>query len=224
MANHCSQCGKPVLQSVKFCTHCGAALGDKNPQPQAWQRKREKVLGDPRPARRHRTKTLITGALIVLAIGWIYINMPESGNPIIKAQPVVVEPASYPATGQHMYDTPSRLENGKIILPLERLQEKKFVAFMYNAKTTVTPLLAYITGEGKVVTAVSMCEPCNSQRFHVRGEELVCNSCGSTWKLDNLEAISGSCGRFPPDAVPNEVVGNEVRIDEQIVAQWQRRI
>lgn len=69
-----------------------------------------------------------------------------------------------------------------------------------------------------------MCEPCNSTEFHIEGNNLICNSCGTTWNLNDLNAISGSCGRYPPDPIPSMVVGNEIQIDEYLVTNWKRRV
>lgn len=224
MKNFCSQCGKPVMQGTDFCTHCGASLTGKKPVRKEWQDKREKVIGRLASSRKSWTKRLVIAGAIVAGAGWVYTNLPDRGNATIKAQPAVVEPAKYSPADQQMFDTPSRVENGKIIVPLELVKERRFIAFNYQAPNNLVPLLAYVSGEGKIVTAISMCEPCNSQRFHLSGEDIVCNSCGTTWNLDNLEAVGGSCSRYPPDAVPNTVVGDEIQIDENTVAQWQRRI
>ncbi|MEO8168938.1 MAG: Fe-S-containing protein [bacterium] len=224
MNNFCSHCGKPIVTNAEFCTHCGASLTGKKPARKEWQDKREKVLrqGNPRPKRWMKSATI--AALFVAAFIWVYVNLPEGGNPIVRAQPVVAEPVKYSNAGQQMFDIPATIENGKIIVPLDLVKEKKFIAFNYESPDKTVPMLAYITTDGKIVTAVSMCEPCNSKRFHLSGEELVCNACGSTWKLKNLEALTGGCSKYPPDAVPNVVVGNQIQIDVQQVAQWQRRI
>lgn len=224
MAQFCSDCGKPTEANAKFCTHCGASFTETPAGKLHLQEKRAKVLGNQDTGKRKSYKTFFLALLIAALAGWVYINLPEGGNPIIKALPVVLSPASYSDAGQQMIDVPSKVENGKIIIPLELLKERKFLAFNYTKTSVPVPLLAYISGEGKVVTAVSMCEPCNSNRFHIKTDKLVCNTCGSTWELDNLEALGGSCGRYPPDAVPNTVVGNEIQIDEELVARWQRRI
>ncbi len=224
MSNFCSHCGKPIVPNAEFCTHCGTSLTGKKPVRREWQDKREKVLqhNNPRPQRWMKPATIT--ALFVTAFIWVYVNLPEGGNPIVKAQPVVVEPAKYSSAGQQMVDISTKVENGKIIVPVELVREKKFIAFNYESSESVIPMLAYVTTEGKIVTAVSMCEPCNSKRFHISGEELVCNACGSTWKVKNLEALSGGCSKYPPDAVQNVIVGNQIQIDEQTVARWQRRI
>ena len=209
---------------ASFCTNCGASLTGKTAVKAQWQDKREKVLGKQQNGGKNRVKVLIWTAAIAFLGGWLYLNLPESGNPVIKASPVVTNAVYYAPTAQQMTNIPVKVENGKITISLELLKEKKFVRFMHGDASSGLPLLAYISSEGKIVTAVSMCEPCNSTDFHIKGDKLICNSCGSTWELNTLTAVSGSCGRYPPDAVPNTVAGNEIRIDEQIVARWQRRI
>lgn len=224
MSHFCSQCGKSVPQGADFCTNCGTPLTGKKPARKDLQDKREKIIGQTTPSKKRWAKRLVIAGIIAAAAGWISINMPDTGNATINAQPTIAEPAKYPPAGQQMFDTPSRTEKGKIIVPLDLVKEREFIAFNYQAPNNVVPLLAYVSGEGKIVTAISMCEPCNSQRFHIQEENIVCNSCGTTWKIDNLEPVSGSCSKYPPDAVPNIVVGNEIQIDEQVVARWQRRI
>jgi hypothetical protein len=69
-----------------------------------------------------------------------------------------------------------------------------------------------------------MCEPCNSESFHIVSDELVCDACGTTWQLNNLEAISGSCGKYPPDPIPSSVKEGNIIINAADVEKWQRRV
>ncbi len=222
MENFCSACGKPVEKNANYCTHCGASLSGKAPAKTEWQQKREKVLGKQRGGSKRMRSLLWVVGLSVL-VGWVYFNTPERGNPIIKALPVVTNAENYGPSAKQMSAIGATVENGSIVLSLDLLKEKKLIRFVYGDSSSGLPLLAYISGEGKVITAVSMCEPCNSTMFHIQGDKIICNSCGTTWELNTLEAVSGSCGRFPPDALPNTVVGNKVHINEQLVARWQRR-
>lgn len=224
MAQFCSDCGRPIETNAKFCTHCGASLTGKAPAKPNWQEKRERVLGKQQSSDKSRLKTFIIVGVVAAFAVWLYLNLPESGNPIIKVSPIVTEAAQYPQTGQQMAPIAAKVEDGKIIIPLNVVKEKKFVKFSYGDQVNGLPLLAYVSGEGKIVTAVSVCEPCNSTDFHISADMVVCNACGSTWEVNTLEAVSGACGRYPPDAVPNTVVGNEIQIDEKLVARWQRRI
>jgi len=170
------------------------------------------------------SKKVVLPLFIIGAAGWLYANLPESGNPILKDAPVVTAPAVYSQSGVQMQDIPVVVENGYVVIPLDIVRDRKFVRFMYGDPTYGTPVLSYISPEGKVVTAISMCEPCNSTAFHIQGDQLVCNSCGTTWEVGSMEAISGSCGKYPPDVVPNEVADGKIRIDERYISTWQRRI
>jgi uncharacterized membrane protein len=163
---------------------------------------------------------------VILATGlFTLVNMilPQT-NPIIEKQPVVSTEVSYPPSPTEMKPIKATVENGLIILPLDLVKQQKFVRFSYQSPRGEVPLLAYISTEGKIVTAVSMCEPCNSTRFHIRSDELVCNSCGTTWELDNLNGTSGACQAYPPDPLPSVVVGNEIQIDAAKVAAWVPRV
>lgn len=221
MAKYCNQCGRPVVQEADFCTSCGASVTGKAPRAE-WKVKREKVLRTQK-SNKGVKNVLIAGCFAGVLMMTYYV-WPKGGNTIINGQPVVAEDVNYRKTRQQMIDIPSKIENGKIIIPLSAVIEKKFVAFNYETPNKTVPLLAYISTEGRLITAVSMCEPCDSRRFHIQGNQLVCNSCGSTWDIDDLKTISGSCGKYPPDVIPSSVEGDQVIIDEKIVNQWRPRV
>jgi uncharacterized membrane protein len=116
------------------------------------------------------------------------------------------------------------VKDGKITFPLEDLRRNRMVAFSYQARTTVIPLLALISPDGKIVTAVRLCEPCNSMDFTIEGNELACSKCDTRWSLTNFEGLQGSCQKFPPAPIPSRVTGDRVEIDESIVANWKLRM
>lgn len=112
--------------------------------------------------------------------------------------------------------------DGRISLSLSEIRENKLIWFSYGS--TRIPVLAYIAPSGKVVTAISMCEPCQSDRFHIEGNELVCNACGTRWTLEDLRGISGGCPEYPPQVLVNQVSGDSVTVDEQSILNWKPRI
>lgn len=216
----CKNCGTELENNIKFCHNCGTQVSQKNSKQN--NRKKEKVLA-PNKSKMKSVNLVVGGAFIAVLFFFIF-NSSAGTNKIIDAQPTVAEGVDYPTVPMGMVPITAKVENSKIIIPLDIVKDKKFVSFSYNGSGITIPLLAYISEEGKVITAISMCEPCNSTSFHIRGNELVCNSCGTTWEVDNLEAISGSCGKYPPDPIPSEVVGNEIQIRVLSVANWQRRV
>jgi len=225
MANFCSYCGNSVQNSNKFCNTCGSNLNKSDTANSGgFENKREKVLGRNEKSGSIKPGYIVFGFIIIFGLGAFWQSLPDNTNPILENQPIVSEPVKYSGNALQMASIQAKTENGKIILPFELVKQKKFVTFSYQSSSGNIPLLAYISGEGKLVTAVSMCEPCNSTRFHINGSTLICNSCGTTWELDNLNAISGACGKYPPDAIPSKIAAGNIYIDEAIVSRWQRRI
>jgi uncharacterized membrane protein len=221
MSKYCNNCGSKLIDKPKFCQNCGNNVNSEESEL-AKQNKRQKVIASKQKSFNSVNIILLVGLLGVIAIYFFTIESKE--NKIIKEQPIVVQEIDYPSSPTNMVNISSRVENGKIIIPLDEVKKGKFVSFSYRGKNGSVPLLAYLSEEGRVITAISMCEPCNSTTFHIKGNELVCNSCGTTWEVDNLEAISGSCGKYPPDPIPSVVVENEIQISEQNVTNWRRRI
>lgn len=123
-----------------------------------------------------------------------------------------------------MVDVVAKVENGKISIPVHTVKEKKMVRFEYEGKGGKIPLVAYITPSGRVVTAISMCEPCRSTRFHINENKMVCNACYTEWELETLKGIKGGCLNYPPDVIPSTVEGDHIRIDVRIVDQWKPRV
>lgn len=224
MANFCVKCGKPMAPDANFCTFCGTPLAKHSNITETIEKKRQKVVGKTKQSRLKTLKILTIAGFAAVAMVMVYIYLPEKTNPVIEAQPIIAKKVEYPNLEQQMFHVPSKVEDGKIIISLDYVRERKFVDFSYINGVKVVPLLAYISPDGKLVTAISMCEPCNSRRFHIQGDEIICNSCGTTWKLKNLDAVSGACGNYPPDPIPSTVVGNTVQIDEAVVANWRSRI
>ena len=225
MANFCSSCGNSVKDSDKYCNNCGTNLNHSDQEfSGGFTNKREKVLGKTKKSKSIKPGFIIFGVIIAFGIWAFWQSLPDKTNPILEKQPIVSSPIQYPDRALQMASISAKTDNGKIILPFELVTQKGIVTFSYQSPSGAIPLLAYISGEGKLVTAISMCEPCNSTRFHINSNTLICNSCGTTWELDNLNAISGACGDYPPDAIPSIIDAGNIYIDESVVTRWQRRI
>lgn len=165
-------------------------------------------------------------AITALIIGGLSHGlMPGGSKADPRASSVPPVPGKIESAGQQirMTDITAKVENGKISISLNVVKEKKIVRFEYEANGTRIPLLSYITPTGKVVTAVSVCEPCRSTKFHIRDNSIVCNACFAEWDMETLRGIKGGCLNYPPDAIPNKVENGQILIDEKIVAQWKPR-
>lgn len=218
----CRKCGTKFDPSATFCTSCGAKVEDIEV---------ERTVPIPARAARnamsHRTKLLYTCAGIVLFLFFLFIfirHLPGGDNPVIAAQPqIVVSDAGKDEEIKPVAVT-AEIQNGKISIALAELKRNRIVEFEYHAPTSTIPLLALITPEGKIVTAIRMCEPCNSTSFRIEGENLACANCETKWSLRNFEGVQGTCQKYAPAPIPSKVIGDFVVIDEAVVANWKMRI
>jgi uncharacterized membrane protein len=198
---------------------CGFKLSNSS-----FQDKKEKVLGEKKRKSYWVPASLAIIAIALAGIGYWVIQGNTETNPKVSSQPKVDSSVNYTGQTIRMADIQTKVENGKISIPLDVLEEKKMVRFEYQANGVYVPLLSYITQSGRVVTAVSMCEPCRSTRFHINDKKIVCNACGTEWNLETLKGIQGGCLNYPPDVIPSTIEKGSIQIDEKIITQWRPRV
>ncbi len=214
----CPKCHTKNQDSSNFCKKCGCSLSESE-----FQGKKEKILGGKRKPY-WIPLGLASLALLLVGIGYWVTQGKTVSTSKISSQPKIKGKFDYQGQKIIMADISSKAEGGKISFPLDILKEKRLVRFEYEGNGIKIPLLAYITPSGRVVTAVSMCEPCRSTRFHINGNKLVCNACYTEWDIETLKGIQGGCLNYPPDAIPSMIEGDQIRIDEKVVNQWKPRI
>jgi len=213
----CPECRTKNDDLTNFCKKCGLVLAGP-----AFKDKREKVLGNEKKS----PWVLISLGVIAVVLGgvvfWI-LEAKTTTNPKIASQQKVMDRVNYSGQTIPMTDIVARVQNGKIVIPLEVVKEKKMVRFEYEGNGVKVPLLAYVTLAGRVVTAISMCEPCRSTRFHIQDQALVCNACNTEWSLETLKGISGGCMNYPPEVIPSTVEKDSILIEEKVVVGWKPR-
>ncbi len=219
MMKACPKCQTKNQDSSNFCKKCGFKLSSPS-----FTEKKEKVLGE---KTRKSYWLPVSLAVIVIALGgfgyWLTREKAEA-DPRVSSQPKVSGKFDYSGQTVQMADIQSKVESGKISIPLDMVLQKKMVRFEYDRNGTKIPLLSYVTQSGKVVTAISMCEPCRSTRFHIESKSLVCNACYTEWDLENLKGIKGGCLNYPPDIIQTKIENNQIIIDEKTVSQWKPRV
>ena len=222
---HCTSCGTPLKVAANFCSSCGHRVEPiGGPTAQAKIPSAALTVKKPMSKSAKTVYTILALALFGLFAFIFADHLPGGAHPVIANQPEVAMASMY--LDQKIEGQPITViqEDGKITFPLSLLLEKKMVEFEYKTASSTLPLLAFISAEGKLVTAVRICEPCNSHRFRIEGTELACGNCETRWKLNNLEGLQGSCQKYPPDPVASTIVGNQVQIDEIVLKNWKMRI
>ena len=213
----CPKCETKNEDSSNFCKTCGSTLSGSS-----FQDKRKKVLGEQKKGFPWMLVSLILVAFMLGGVAYWLIGR-ESSPPKVLSQKVTGK-SDYTGQTISMVDIQAKIGNGKITIPLDVVMENKIVRFEYEGHGLKIPLLSYITLAGRVVTAVSMCEPCRSTRFHIKDKTLVCNACYTEWGLDSLKGIRGGCMDYPPEVIPNTVEKGMVVIDEKVVLNWKPRV
>ena len=213
----CPKCQTKNQDSNNFCKKCGSQLSRSS-----FQDKKEKVLGEKRRNLHWVPISLAVFAILLAGVSYWIIEGNTGSNPKFSTQPKLTEKVDYTGQSVQMADIQAKVENGKISIPLDVLKEKKMVRFEYQGNGV--PLLAYVAPSGRVVTAVSLCEPCRSTRFHIEEKKIVCNACATEWNLETLKGIQGGCLNYPPDVIPSTIEKDRIQIDEKIVTQWKPRV
>src|SRR5260370_293900 len=159
----CSSCGVEAKRGAHFCPSCGKLLQELQPiqvsppLPQALR-----VVRNPM-SRKARIVYSSLALILFSVFTFIFANhLPGGAHPVIANQPDVAMSTMY--MGQTIEAQPITVDvqNGKLSFPLYLLLEKKMVSFEYRTATGKLPLLAYISSNGKLVTSIRICEPCNS--------------------------------------------------------------
>lgn len=171
----------------------------------------------------------VIGVLIVIIIiGGTYFLSSNKNSPSTSATATAdtgqkVNYSSADKLEQTVID--SKVENGKeIVTTLSTVKEKKFIRTEYKANGKSVPLTAFIQPDGKVMVAVSFCEPCKGKSFHISGNTLVCNTCGTVWDLQTLKGISGGCQTYPPEALTYSLNGDNIEIPQSVLDAWSPRV
>jgi uncharacterized membrane protein len=214
----CPKCQTKNEDSSNFCKNCGSELSSSS-----FEDKKEKVLGLQKRKFPWMLVSLVVVAFVLGGVAYWLIGGSSSTQSKIPSQKVTGR-VDYTGQTVPMADVQAKVENGKISIPLDVVIEKRLVRFEYEGQGLKIPLLSYITLSGRVVTAISMCEPCRSTRFHIKDKAMVCNACYTEWNLEDLKGIKGGCLNYPPEVIPNTVDKGRVIIDEKVVLNWKPRV
>ncbi len=168
----------------------------------------------------------VVAVVIMIGSYFLFANNTNSPNDSVKAAADIGQTVNYsPNAKLEQTVVESKVENGKEILAsLSAVKDKKFVWTEYKANGKRVPLTAFIQPDGKIMVAASLCEPCKGERFHISGNKLICNVCGTTWDLQTLKGISGGCQTYPPEALTYSLNGDNIEVPQSVLDAWSPRV
>lgn len=213
---YCTNCGQEHRTGSLFCPECGHKVKEtKIPAT---------VEAEPtRTPRSRLVSKVLIAVLLIFGFSVFIFELTRSDHPVISKQPIVAQPINYTGAGITMVDVASKIENGEIVFSVDDVQKHGLIRIHYEGRASIIPVLAYISGEGRLVTAISRSEPDNATTFSIEGTSIKCGNCPANWQLNNMKA-NACCPRNFPDPIPSKVVGGEVHIAEEIAANWKSRL
>jgi len=214
--NVCQQCGSEFNQEVRFCPVCGSSAHRRQ------ELNRNMAESSSVTVKRWVMRGLVA-VVVLVGIGVFLNQLLRTYHPVIDAQPVVAMATMYRDEKISSTLIEAAVIGESITVPLKIVQEKKLVRFFDPAKVQAIPMIAYVTPQGKLVTAMSKSEQCGSTDFFLSGNDIHCARCPSYWNMASMEAYA-CCQKFFPDPIPSRVVGEEIRIDAAVARNWKSRL
>lgn len=172
-----------------------------------------------------KPKILFTSFIVILFIFGIYSfykTMFRDFHPVISNQPKV-EFTEMPSNEEIRSTNIEVVRHDDYIsFDVNDLIKYSLVKFNDPKNLINVPILAYLTSDGKIVTAVSLSENCKSTDFYLKGKNIHCANCPSYWKKESLEAYA-CCANYYPQPINSKIIGNEIRIYNEILSEWKPR-
>ena len=100
----------------------------------SFQEKREKVLGEKKGRPSWLIVLLIVVVIVLGGIAYWLIQGNTGASPKVSSQPKVSGKVDYIGQTVKMIDVVAKVENGKIMIPVDVVKEKKIVRFEYEGK------------------------------------------------------------------------------------------
>ena len=190
------------------------------------QSKREQFLEKQKKDNKPKIVILVFITMILAIVGIIFFtgNNKTSNDGFFGEQ--VLEIRSYLGQRVEMKTIVPQVNQTQIVLELSEIDENNIVYFeSENKNGQMVPMMAYVTPSGRVFAGSSMCEPCRGTKFSLAGETLVCNTCNTTYRIENHEFVSGSpvCGSYPPVNMNPVINESQIVININEVLNWEVR-
>ena len=184
----CTKCGVEMKGDAKFCKSCGSGAGMHH-------EKKARVLA----AEKKSPKTaIIIGAAVVLAVaGWLVYDNTSGARSLDRSMQGTAG-ASREGNKQLHY-TPVTAENGEVTVQLSSLQGSAASYFVYSANGKDVKFFMLRASDGTVRLALDACTACNHAKlgYRQKGEAMVCNNCGMSFRSTDVGHISGGCSPIP---------------------------
>lgn len=169
------------------------------------------------------TPKIIIAIVLIVGLTYYVLTLTRNYHPVIADQPSV----GYGTTpGQNKIssvNTSVKIEGNDIVISVEEITKYGLVRFADPEGKQTTPIIAYVSPRGKIVTAMSLSESCRSTDFYLQGKTIHCANCPSYWDMESMEAYA-CCQKYYPDPIPSRVERGMLKISKEVVQNWRTRL
>ncbi|MFH1381439.1 MAG: Fe-S-containing protein [Chloroflexota bacterium] len=138
-------------------------------------------------------KRILSGIVLLLALGLITLVACSGGT----------------SAPQKAGWVESKINGDTVSIPASKVQNSKIVDFGVSTSAGDMTFMAYWLG-GKTYVRASICPPCRSRSFALKGDKLVCDACGTVFSATTGKGISGACVAYPKAEVAYGVNGGDI--------------
>jgi nitrite reductase/ring-hydroxylating ferredoxin subunit len=105
----------------------------------------------------------------------------------------------------------AELTDNSASISLSEVETNGMSHFTVNTSSGEMDFMAYELN-GETYVRASICPPCYSRSFALKGDTLVCDTCGTVFDARTGSGIKGACLNYPKASVPYEITGNSIII------------
>lgn len=173
-------------------------------------------------------RPLFIGAFVIIAaivFVVVFLKPPAEVAANYFGDPVAT-PRSYVGRAVSVTAVETTIEDGKIKIPFSDVDKYSNIFFeVENSEGTLVPMMAYITPSGRLFVGSSMCEPCRGRTFTLADDKLVCDTCRTTYTIEDHQFLTGAvaCGQYPPVYMSPVIEDGMIVISHEEVLNWRIR-
>ncbi len=112
-------------------------------------------------------------------------------------------------------------ENGDMVVPISEITEDASF-YSYDELDSKIEVIAVKASDGTVRTAFNTCQVCYSsgRGYYVqKGDQLVCQNCGNTFSMDDVEVTRGGCNPVPIDDEQTKTTNDSIVIPKEFLKE-----
>lgn len=103
----------------------------------------------------------------------------------------------------------AEIVDNSISVPVSEIQKNVISNLSISTIRGNISFMAYELG-GEIYARADICPPCRSDRFSLKGDTLVCDTCATVFDAKTGEGLSGACVRYPKASVQYQVSDGKI--------------